>query len=182
MNTQLPKKLSRISLHGFKSIGPEGQTVEFRDVTVLLGANGAGKSNLVSFFRMLNYLTTGALQNFIGENGYADSFLHYGSKNCPRMGARLVFDVGSADQDTYEFILSHASGDTLIFTEEFLTWKNEEKPAPTKVSLGAGHKESQLEEDARNGGRTSQFVLDLLQRSRRMAVSLQYQNGDGRRL
>ena len=162
MNEEPRKKLSRIAIRGFKSVGPEGQEIEFGEVTVLLGANGAGKSNLVSFFRMLNYLTTGALQNFIGENGYADSFLHFGSQNCPRMNARLEFDVGSTDRDSYEFTLSHASGDTLIFTEEFLTWKSNTKPDPTKVPLGAGHKESQLEEDARNGGRTSQFILDLL--------------------
>lgn len=56
-------KLNKINLKGFKSIGNQNeQTIPLGDVTVLLGANGSGKSNLVSFFKMLNYMTTGALQ------------------------------------------------------------------------------------------------------------------------
>jgi predicted ATPase len=68
-------KLRSINLKGFKSFNSLGQDIPIGDLTVLLGANGAGKSNLVSFFSMLNYLTTGALQRFIGESGSADSLL-----------------------------------------------------------------------------------------------------------
>ena len=87
-------KLRRIWLSGYKSFqyearvlrpsasagseGPGGTPIEFGDVTVLLGANGAGKSNVVSFFRMLGFLTTGALQEYIGRCGGSDSLLHYG--------------------------------------------------------------------------------------------------------
>jgi predicted ATPase len=48
------------------------------DVTVLIGANGVGKSNAVSFFQLLNYAMTGSLQTYIAENGFADAFLYYG--------------------------------------------------------------------------------------------------------
>ena len=41
-------KLDSISISGFKSIGSE-QQLSLGDMTVCLGANGAGKSNLVSF-------------------------------------------------------------------------------------------------------------------------------------
>ena len=73
-------KLKKIEINGYKSIDSRGQSIEFGDVTVLLGANGAGKSNLVSFFKLLNYMTTGSLQVFIGQEGYADSLLHYAPK------------------------------------------------------------------------------------------------------
>lgn len=48
-------KLSRINLKGFKSISSvgDGQEVILGDLNVLIGANGSGKSNLVSFFKML---------------------------------------------------------------------------------------------------------------------------------
>ncbi len=40
-------ELKSIDLKGFRSIYAEGQTIELGPVTVMLGANGAGKSNLV---------------------------------------------------------------------------------------------------------------------------------------
>ena len=43
-------RLKRLQLSGFKSISSAGQTIDFGEVTVLLGANGCGKSNLISFF------------------------------------------------------------------------------------------------------------------------------------
>ncbi|MCD4707945.1 MAG: AAA family ATPase [Candidatus Sabulitectum sp.] len=155
-------KLSRLIIEGYKSIDKAGQTIEFGDVTVLLGANGSGKSNLISFFKMLNFMTTGALQTFIGEQGYADSILYFGSKNNSRLKAELFFTAGNRNKDTYQFTLSHASGDTLIFTEEFVTWENQSKNKPTKISLGAGHKESLLYEEAQKGGKGCGFIRDLL--------------------
>ncbi|HMU88939.1 MAG TPA: AAA family ATPase, partial [Agitococcus sp.] len=46
-------RLNSLQLSGFKSIAATGQKIDFGDVTVLLGANGCGKSNLISFFKML---------------------------------------------------------------------------------------------------------------------------------
>ena len=115
-------KLKNLNLKGFKSIDSEGQSITFGDITVFLGANGAGKSNLVSFFKLLNYLTTGGLQTFIGEQGFADSLLYYGSSTTSRIQAELSFEQDGADKHTYSFTLSHASSDTLIFTKEYVTW------------------------------------------------------------
>lgn len=71
---------------GETSVAPhEGRRTTFGDITVFLGANGAGKSNVVSVFRLLNFLTTGALQDFVGRSGGAVSLLHYGPAVTPRM-------------------------------------------------------------------------------------------------
>ncbi len=44
-------KLKEMHIKGYKSIdGQHGQTIPLGDLTILLGANGSGKSNLVSFF------------------------------------------------------------------------------------------------------------------------------------
>lgn len=43
-------KLNEISLTGYKSIGSEQKIPINDDVTVFIGANGVGKSNLISFF------------------------------------------------------------------------------------------------------------------------------------
>ena len=52
--------IRRVKLKGFKSI--KSMDVELRDLNVLIGANGAGKSNLLSFFKMLNEMIGERLQ------------------------------------------------------------------------------------------------------------------------
>ena len=56
--------LRRVILNGFKSI--KAMDLELRPLNVLIGGNGAGKSNLVSFFKMLNEMMAGRLQQYIG--------------------------------------------------------------------------------------------------------------------
>lgn len=68
--------------------------------------------------------------------------LYYGQKH-PDLEAELTFsDCNSTDK--YRFTLSHAAGDTLIFTEEALYWKQNEKSKPFEISLAPGSKESGL--------------------------------------
>lgn len=131
--------LKRITISGFKSIsGNEAlQSVDFLDTTIIIGANGAGKSNLISFFKMLNNMMTGAFQNFVGRNGYANNLLYFGSKKTPRLKAALEFQ-NSTDTDVYEFSLERTTQDELVFTEESITWNGK------KTILGKGHRESVL--------------------------------------
>jgi predicted ATPase len=72
--------LRRVVLRGFKSI--KEMNLELRSLNVLIGANGAGKSNLVSFFKMLNEMMGERLQDYIATAGRADSLLHYGPSFC----------------------------------------------------------------------------------------------------
>src|SRR5579862_1328618 len=83
--------LRRVVLNGFKSI--KSMDLELRPLNVLIGANGAGKSNLVSFFKMLNEMVAGRLQQYIAVAGRARSILHYGPKQTPAMEAMLAFEV-----------------------------------------------------------------------------------------
>lgn len=136
-------KLTNIQLKGFKSIDMEGQDIPIQDITILLGANGSGKSNLISFFKMLNYIMTGALQTYIGDSGWADSLLYYGSKKTPRLTATISF-ANTEDTDRYQFSLAHTVGDTLIFTEETLLWHQHDKEKPRTIQLAPGVRESEL--------------------------------------
>ena len=51
-------KLKSLGLSGFKSIAgqQDSQVIDFQNTTVMIGSNGSGKSNLISFFKMLNWL------------------------------------------------------------------------------------------------------------------------------
>jgi predicted ATPase len=82
-------KLKSITLSGYKSINQEGATISFGDITVLLGANGVGKSNLVSFFSILNAIVLDRLDDYVAEQGFADSFLNFGSKKTQEIEADL---------------------------------------------------------------------------------------------
>ncbi len=61
--------LRRVVLKGFKSI--ESLDLELRRLNVMIGANGAGKSNLVSFFKMLNEMMGSRLQSYVAGSGRA---------------------------------------------------------------------------------------------------------------
>lgn len=144
-----PSKLSRLTLEGYKSF--RNEAIDFGDVTVLLGANGAGKSNLVSFFRMLGFLTTGALQEFIGRAGDSDSMLFGGRKTTPQLRATVEFvgndAVGCERTTTYRMRLADAAPDDLIFLNERASYLSSGFSQPQEIQLGSGHRESKLKEN-----------------------------------
>ena len=122
----------------------EGQTLPINDdITVLIVANGVGKSNIVSFFQLLNYSMSGSLQTYIGENGFADAFLYYGSKTTDSFFAKLKFSDGKSSNE-YVFQLANAVGDSMFFRFEDVTYSDKEKNEILSITLGQGHKESRL--------------------------------------
>ncbi len=157
-------RLSSLKLEGYKSFQKE--EVNFGDVTVLLGANGAGKSNLVSFFEMLGFLSTGSLQEFIGRAGYSDSILFGGRRMTPLLRATVEFvredPAGEEHREIYWMRLGDASPDTLIFLDERAGYRQSGFPQPHEVTLGSGHRESQLEAEASKGDETCKTLLQLL--------------------
>lgn len=160
--------LKKIELKGFKSIDSDGYTTIpiNDDVTVMIGANGSGKSNIVSFFQMLNYAMTDSLQVYIARNGDADTFLHYGSKVTESLAAKLHFTDGNND-DIYSFKLTAAtggasSGKKLIFTEESIKYHIKDNPEPFKHSYEPGSKETQLTEPQNGSHKNVAKVLRYL--------------------
>lgn len=132
--------LKRLRLRGFKSI--KSMDLEFRALNILIGANGAGKSNLISFFKLLNEMMGGRLQQFIGESGRAQSLLHLGAKVTRELEAELAFEIDRA-LDSYKLRLVPAQ-DSLLFTEELLAFLPAGYTQPKLFSLGAGHWETKL--------------------------------------
>jgi len=155
--------LQRLVLNGFKSI--KTMELELRPLNVLIGANGAGKSNLVSFFKMLNEMMAGRLQQYIGTTGRAQSILHFGPKVTPQMEAELEFKVDNG-VDTYSLRLFHAAKDTLVFADESLRFLQTGYTSPKSVPLGSGHEETRLGEEADKGEPTAKFFRHLLNRCR----------------
>lgn len=137
-------KLRKVTIRGYKSIAYDYPvTLTLHDVNILLGANGAGKSNIVSFFKMLGYMMSKAFAKYVEMAGTSSSLLHYGAKQTPVMSGTLEFsDHNSAD--TYTFSLANAAPDRLIVTEERVTWHKQGVEKPFNKTLEPIFKESAL--------------------------------------
>ncbi|HEV7223166.1 MAG TPA: AAA family ATPase [Pirellulales bacterium] len=156
--------LKRIRIAGWKSI--RDATLAPSAVTVLVGANGAGKSNLVSFFRMLNRLIADDLQLHIGRSGGANAVLHFGAKRTPVMETELNFQTPQGE-NRYEARFAAAAGDSLIFAEERIEFQRAGiQRAPPPHMLGGGHRETALKASADGGNQTAAVIRSLLGRCR----------------
>ena len=69
--------LKKITVQGYKSI--ESLTnFELNKINILIGANGAGKSNFLSLFKLLANIEAHNLQIYTQTSGGPDSLLFYG--------------------------------------------------------------------------------------------------------
>lgn len=108
--------LESLSLNGFRSI-KQLDKLNLGSITVLVGANGSGKSNLIGFFRMMNHVMHGGLQRFLQDGGGASNFLHFGPARTRILNASLTFRSDSG-LNTYHGELAFAAVDRLIFIHE----------------------------------------------------------------
>ncbi|HQB82949.1 MAG TPA: AAA family ATPase, partial [Candidatus Rifleibacterium sp.] len=155
--------LKRLALNGFKSI--KTMEIELNSLNIMIGANGAGKSNIISFFKMLNEMMADRFQQYVYVSGRAQSLLHFGSKVTPQMEAALDFEVENG-LDRYQMRLFHAAGDSLIFAEETLSFLQTGFSAPRVDELGAGHLETKINRAAEDGVQTAKALRYLLNRCR----------------
>lgn len=140
------QRLKHVIIKGYKSIAYDFPVIlELKDVSILLGANGAGKSNIVSFFEMLSYMMSRKFATYVEMAGTSNSILHYGSKRTPVLSGELEFS-DSYSTDTYSFNLANAAPDRLILTDERVCWQQDGKEKPYEVQLELNYKESSLAE------------------------------------
>lgn len=79
--------LLHIKIKGFKSI--KELDLEMKPINVLIGANGSGKSNFISVFKLLENIYNQRLQTYVKHNGGAERFLHFGSKITDKISINL---------------------------------------------------------------------------------------------
>ncbi len=154
-------RLQSLYLAGFKSIREMDLT--FSPLNVLIGANGAGKSNLLSFFRLLNFATTGGLRSYVGREGGASRQLRFGPEVTPLIRAQI--EIAADDGlNLYRVRLAHAAGDVLVFLEEYVEFRRHGSSVPRFSSFGPGHFESLLERPPVEVNPTAQFMKNQLDR------------------
>jgi predicted ATPase len=159
--------LRRVMLKGFKSI--KEMNIELRPLNIMIGANGAGKSNLISFFTMLNKMMDFGLELHVTLAGGVDSLLHYGRAVTQQVEGHLVFDLSSKSDEecSYHFRLMPGPHVDMVFAEETLcSTQSEDTGNSEVVSLGEGHGESRIPVKANHRDRTATIFRQLLSRSR----------------
>ncbi|WCL51476.1 AAA family ATPase [Leptospira sp. GIMC2001] len=102
--------LESIKIQGFKSI--KELDIELRPINILIGSNGVGKSNFISFFNLVNNVYEGRLQEFSLKSG-VDNILHYGRKNSSEVTGHLKFG-----DNGYSFNLKPSEEGTFFISEE----------------------------------------------------------------
>jgi predicted ATPase len=109
----------------------------------LIGANGAGKSNFVSFFRLLKEIVEQRLQLAIRTTeGGADACLYLGPKVKQQFKASLTFG-----QNGYTFSLVPTVDNQLVFADETTIF------GAIRHRLGTGHAEAKLKGLKDEGGK-----------------------------
>ena len=108
-----------IDISGYKSI--RNTRIDFTPINILIGANGSGKSNFISFFDFLNRLYNRKLNEYIALTGGDNKILHKGKKTTEAVSFRIEFNNG---QNGYSAVLRSGT-EGFIFTDERLIYKRD---------------------------------------------------------
>jgi len=127
------QKLRWIHIEGFTSIYEAA--VELRDLNVLVGANGAGKSNLIRALEMVARIVDGELGLFTGIAGGASALRSVDFPATVPIRLRLHFSEVNYNAD-----LIPSAGDELIFADESVSGPDGKSGRP----LARGYRETML--------------------------------------
>lgn len=145
-------KIDTISIEGYKSFAKVDQFA-LGNLNVLIGANGAGKSNFLSLFKLLTAVSQGNLQTYVKSQGGPDVLLHGGRKRTPQLSIALKFKPNGTVVNGYEIALAPTADNRVQFVRE-VPWIDGNFGV-TRYQLGTAHEEARLLTDTRQ---VSQYV------------------------
>ena len=99
--------MDNIRIFGYKSF--KKLSLQLRPINLLVGANGAGKSNFLSLFEMLGNVYEKRLGAYVAQVGGVDKLLYQGRK----VTERIKIDLGINKTD-YVLSLMESDGRLLI--------------------------------------------------------------------
>ena len=143
--------LSRVRISGFKSI--RECDVRLGRTNVLIGGNGAGKSNFVSAFGFLQDILAEDLQMSVARSGLS-SLLYEGRKVTDEVALEFAFG-----RNAYGLRLVPTDDNSLIIGKEYIRDYGVEPPNERDVSRAT--RESRLYRGAENG--VDYYALTVLQ-------------------
>ena len=117
----VPNRIDSLDLKGFRSLA-DVQIDNVPNPMVLLGANGAGKSNILRFLQMLAETYQGRLAQFVLRQGGAGDQLFGGEERTRQINACASFHTALGFNEL-SFTLAPASEDRLAIANEVLHFK-----------------------------------------------------------
>ena len=153
--------LTDVSLNGFKSFGKGNNTIKLnKDINVIIGANGSGKSNFISFLEMVAYIASDDFSSYVAKNGFAQSLLHFGPGETSEIDATIKFKIAEKS-DEYSFSLASTVGGVLYFQSEKVKFEKVDKDVPYEKEFGVSTERSNLIKEAQNNP-VVKSILQLL--------------------
>ncbi len=162
--------LKRITIQGFKSIR-NLENFELRNLNVLIGANGVGKSNFLSLFHLMSAMTSrGGLKSSVLKTYSPDRYLFKGIKTTPKISIKTSFSCDVCCENGYDFDLMVNDECTylLIGNEKVLYCYFPCYSQPFETNLGDNFSLDPLlldrkDEPGHNGGKSvSSYVYEAL--------------------
>ena len=111
------KHLQWIEIEGYKSI--KKAKIDFTPINIIIGANGSGKSNLISIFDFFRALADGRLSKF----GSASHVFHFGTKETKKMKVSMKVDKNSY-HGTFE---ESFFGNSIVIDDEYCKIETSDK-------------------------------------------------------
>ena len=108
-----------IEISGYKSIHEE--RIDLKPINILIGANGSGKSNFISFFVFLHKLYVRNLNQHVALTGGENKVLHKGKRVTNRISFKIEFKNG---QNGYAATLQLGT-EGFSFSDERLIYKGD---------------------------------------------------------
>ncbi|MBL1351829.1 MAG: AAA family ATPase, partial [Zetaproteobacteria bacterium] len=139
-----------VTIKGFKSI-QNLEDFNLDSLNVLIGGNGAGKSNFIDFFRLIRAmmelptaeLSHASLQAYVADGGGSDDFLFSGPKVTEKIDIEMTFG-----DNGYRFSLFPTVNESFLIQSEFrlCAWGNS-----GWWHLGGGYTSPVLLKDKKSG-------------------------------
>lgn len=85
--------INNIQIENYKSI--RMLNLDMKPINLLIGSNGSGKSNFISFFKFLKNIYDRQLQHYVVSEGSSEDILHFGSKVSDHVLGCLEFDAAN---------------------------------------------------------------------------------------
>ena len=86
--------IENIIIENYKSI--KHLELELKKINILIGSNGVGKSNFISFFEMINAIYNQRFGSYTLERGGIDNLLYFGRKQSPYIKGLIDFNNTNA--------------------------------------------------------------------------------------
>ena len=160
-------RIESLHVKGFRSLA-DVQLDDIPNPMVLLGANGAGKSNVLRFLTMLKAMFQCRFGDFVQQQGGADDQLFGGQRSTQRIEAVIAFRT-PAGNNRFSFALQHRNPDRFtVANEQFRFADNACAESPRMHVFDVSSAESTFLHHARSSAASKEHKIaaDMLGDSR----------------